>query len=253
MTHLRLAGRAGTLLIPLAIAIAACSGSTASGVPSTAPGSSAGTGGPSAAPSTAPASQAPAASPGESIALPSLGAIPSFDLGQLANGLSEVDSFRVSITVNGAEQYKGVVVNKPVKAKDLVVPGGTRIVAIGDEVWLGTAGGELQPAPGAVATALLQNFDIGLMVSAYSGAGWAESSANMGTEQKNGVTATHYRIDGTTVAPGFNSLPAGAALDVWIAEAGYVVAVEATGFQGGDVSIQVTGVDDPANKIERPS
>jgi hypothetical protein len=31
------------------------------------------------------------------------------------------------------------------------------------------------------------------------------------------------------------------------------VAVEATDFPGGDVSIQVTGVDDPANKIERPS
>jgi hypothetical protein len=250
MTHLRLAGRAGALLIPIALVIAACSGAASSGAPSSAPGSSAGTGnGPSAPASQAPASQPPAASVG---AIPSIGAIPSFDLGQLANHLAEVDSFRISITVNGTEQYKGIVVNKPTKASDLVVPGGTRIVTIGDEVWLG-AGGPLRPAPAALAQGILKNFDIGLMVSAYSGAGWAESSAEVGTEQKNGVTAKHYRIDGTTIAPGFNSLPAGAALDVWIAEAGHVVAVEATDFPGGDVSIQVTGVDDPANKIERPS
>jgi hypothetical protein len=252
MTHLRHAGWAGALLIPIALVIAACSGAASSSAPSTAPGSSAGTGnGPSAAPATrAPASQPPAASDG---AIPSIGAIPSFDLGQLVDHLAAVDSFRVSITVNGTEQYKGIVVNKPVKASDLVVPGGTRIVTIGEEVWLGTAGGALQPAPAALAQGLLKNFDIGAMVSAYSGAGWAESSANMGTEQKNGVTATHYHIDGTTIAAGFNSLPAGATLDVWIAEAGHVVAVEANDFPGGDVSIQVTGVDDPANKIERPS
>ena len=31
------------------------------------------------------------------------------------------------------------------------------------------------------------------------------------------------------------------------------LAWESTGFGGSDMSIQVTGVDDPANKVERPA
>lgn len=255
MTDLRLAGRAGALLIPIALVIAACSGATSSGAPSTAPGSSAGTGGPSAAPSAAPASQAPTASAGQpSLALPSLGAIPSFDIGVLASSLSKLDSYRVSITIKGVETYKGVVVTKPVLSRDLTISGTTRIVVIGDEAWIGQGTGPLQQAPGAMATALFKNYDPTLLVAAFSGEGWAESSLEVGTEQKNGVSAKHYRVDGTTIAAGFSGLPAGATVDVWIAEdKGYLVASEAAGFPGGDLSIQVTGVDDPANKIERPS
>ena len=105
-----------------------------------------------------------------------------------------------------------------------------------------------------MATALFAAYDPTLLVAAFSGGAWAESSLDKGTEQKNGVSAKHYRIDGTTLAAGFSGLPPGATIDVWIAEdKGYLVASEATGFPNGDMSIQVSGVDDPANKIERPS
>lgn len=251
MTILRTAGRAGTLLIAMALAIAACGGSTTSGAPS---GSSGTGGGTSAAPTTTAATPNPAATSGGTAAAPSVAiAIPSFDIGQLAAGLANVDSYRVSITIAGVEQYKGVVVTKPVLSRDLTVVGGTRIVVIGDEAWVGQAGGPLQAAPNAMATALFMNYDPTLMVAAFSGAGWAESSLDKGAEQKNGVSAKHYRVDGTTLVAGFSGLPAGATIDVWIADEGYLVAAEVSGFPGGDMSIQVTGVDDPANKVERPS
>ena len=246
MTLTRTAGRAGAFLIPFALAIAACSGATSSTAPSAAAGSSAG-----ASTATTPSA---AATSGASSAAPSIAiALPSFDIGQLTAGLANVDSYRVSITVAGVEQYKGIVVTKPVLSRDLTMAGGTRIVVIGDDAWMGQAGGPLQAAPSAMATALFKNFDPTLMVAAFSGAGWSESALDKGTEQKNGVSATHYRIDGTTLAAGFSGLPAGATIDTWISDKGILVAVEATGFPGGDMSIQVTGIDDPANKVERPS
>ena len=48
---------------------------------------------------------------------------------------------------------------------------------------------------------------------------------------------------------------AASAINFWIADEGYLVAWESKGMggPGGDTSIQVTGVDDPANKVEHPS
>ena len=49
-------------------------------------------------------------------------------------------------------------------------------------------------------------------------------------------------------------MPAGASIDVWVADAGYLVAWEMSGFEEGqDLSIQVTGVNDPANVVEAPA
>ena len=55
------------------------------------------------------------------------------------------------------------------------------------------------------------------------------------------------------LAAGFSGLPSGAAIDTWISDEGFLVGLEATGFPGGDMSIQVSDVDDPANKVDRPS
>ena len=59
-------------------------------------------------------------------------------------------------------------------------------------------------------TGLFASYDPTLLVAAFSGPVWAQSAANKGTEQKNGVSTTHYQIDGTTLANGFSGLPAGA-------------------------------------------
>ena len=247
MTTFGVAGRAGVLFIPIALLLAACSGGTASGAP-TATGATTGTTAPSAS-TGAVASQEPAASADASFPI----AIPSFDVGAITKGLENVDSYRISITVNGVEQYKGVVVTKPVLSRDIEISGGTRIVVIGNEAWVAQGNEPLKAVPEQLATTMFAAFDPTLMVGAFSGPEWAQSSLDKGAEEKNGVPTHHFLIDSTTAVGGFSGVPAGASINIWIADEGYLVAWESTGFGGSDMSIQVTGVDDPANKVDRPS
>ena len=244
MTHIHAAGRAGTLLIPIALLLTACGGGTGSAAPAT----SAGTSGATASTGTEP-SQASGESPDASFPI----AIPSFDVSAITKGLENVDSYRISITVNGVEQYKGVVVTKPVLSRDLTVSGGTRIVVIGDEAWVANGSEPLKPVPSQIATTMFAAFDPTLLVGAFSGPEWAQSSLDKGVEEKNGVQAHHFLIDSSTAVGGFSGVPAGAAINIWIADDGYLVAWESTGIGGSDMSIQVTGVDDPTNKVDRPS
>jgi hypothetical protein len=252
MPFIRSASRTGALLIPFALVLAACgasagSGSPAAGVPSN---ETSDTAAPTAAPSTGgvlPSGLLPSG------LLPSGLAIPSFDISEITKGLANVDSYRVSISVGGEEVYKGTVVTKPVLARDVTVKGGTRIVVIGSDAWVAQSGGPVTKVPEVMATGLFAAFDPSLLVGAFSGPEWVQSSLDQGVEQKNGVSAHHYHIDSSTAAGGLTGLPAGASVDVWRADEGYLVAFEAKGIQGGDISIQVTGVDDPANKVETPS
>jgi len=248
MTRITIAGRAAALFLPIAFLLAACSGGTSSAAPSASSGTSAATAAPAPSTGTVP-SQATGESPGASFPI----AIPSFDLSAITKGLENVDSYRVSIVVNGIEQYKGVVVTKPVLSRDLTISGGTRIVVIGDEAWVANGSEPLKSVPSQLATTMFAAFDPTLLVGAFSGAEWAASSTNKGTEEKNGVNATHYRIDGSSVAAGFSGLPAGATIDTWVSDEGFLVGLETTGFPSGDMSIQVTNVDDPSNKVDRPS
>jgi hypothetical protein len=244
MTRSRTTGRAGAFLIPIAIALAACGGGTASGAPSS------GASNAPVPPSTAPVDSA---EPSSGLVLPSGLAIPSFDLSQLTAGLANVDSYKVVITVGGKETYSGTVVTKPVLSRDLMISGTTHVVVIGNEAWVGASGQPLKAVPEAMATGIFAAFDPTLLVGAFSGPEWAASSANKGTETKNGVSATHYSIDSSSIANGFSGLPAGATIDTWISDAGFLVGLETTGFPSGDMSIQVSNVDDPANKVDRPS
>ena len=246
MTHITTAGRAGALLIPIALLLAACDGATGSAAAT----ASGGTSGATAAPSTGTVpSQATGESPDASFPI----AIPSFDVSAITKGLENVDSYRISITVNGVEQYKGVVVTKPVLSRDLTVSGGTRIVVIGDEAWVGQGIEPLKSVPSQMAAPMFAAFDPTLLVGAFSGPEWAQSSLDKGIEEKNGVQAHHFLIDSTTAVGGFSGVPAGAAINIWIADEGYLVAWESTGIGNSDMSIQVTGVDDPTNKVDRPA
>jgi hypothetical protein len=247
MTESRSMRAAGIVGIGFAIFVGACSGSTGSGAPS---------GGPSAI-----ASAAPSATPAESVApsaaaapgLPSLPiAIPSFDIGELTKGLANVDSYKVAITIGNDQSLTGTVVTKPELARDYTLKDGTHIIVIGDKAWLGKGTATPQQVPDAMASGLFAMFDPTLLVGAFSGPAIAAGAANQGTETKNGVQATHYHVDSTTGA-GLSRIPAGASVDLWIAEEGYLVALEAKGMSSGDFSIQVTDVDDPANKVVAPS
>jgi len=251
MSVLRPVSRAGAFLIPLAMALAACSGSSgSSGSPAAAEAS--GTAAPPVPPassgteaSQAPGSQAPAASD-----LP----IPSFDISSITAALANVDSYRVSIKVDGVDTYSGVVVTKPVPARDVKIKDGTRVVVIGPDAWVSQGGGPLTKVPAAMASGLFAAFDPSVLLAAFSAPAWAQSSLDQGVEKKNGVDARHYHIDSTTLVNGFTGLPAGAMVDFWIAtDGGYLVGLESTGTTGGNLSIEVDGINDPANKIQTPS
>ena len=246
MTRFRIAGRAGVTFIPIALLLAACAGGTASGAPT-------GTGGTSAATAaTSPSAGAVETSAPSDGAFPSF-AIPSFDVGAITRGLENVDSYQIAITVNGVEQYKGTVVTKPELSRDITISGGTHIVVIGDEAWVAQGSEPLKAVPAQIASSMFAAFDPTLMVGMFAGPEWAANSLDKGVEQKNGVSAHHYLIDATTVTGGLTAMPAGASINLWIADEGYLVALESTGMGNGDLSIQVTDVDDPSNVVERPS
>ena len=249
MVHLRHTSRAAVVL-PIALILAACGGATTPSVGAATPVTPA-----SAAPSQ---SSAPSQEPAASDAVPSIGAIPSFDLGELAGSLKGVDSYRVKIEVAG-ETYTGVVVTKPILSRDLLIgtgPSATHVVVIGDRAWIGQGSGPLAPAPAEMTGPMLGFFDPAILLGAFAKASLA-SSQDLGTETKNGVNSHHYKSNASLLGGGTLGLPAGSSIEFWTAvDGGYLVSYATTGLggvAGGDMTIDVTNVNDPANKVKTPS
>lgn len=247
MTEFRRAGLLAALLVSLALAVAACGGSAATSTP-------------------APVGDATPAPAGEATPAPDVtpvgeatpaDAIPTFDLGAFG-AIPGVDSYRTSFSVGGVEQYQTVVVTKPVLSKLITSfsdgVASTRYIVVGPDSWMAEgADGKFEPVPAALGNSMLLAFDPTLMLSAYSNLDLTQGAIDQGTESKNGIQAHHLRIEPASVIGAAVAMPPGAAIDLWIAEAGYVVAWEMTGFEAGqDVSIQITGLNDPANKVEAP-
>jgi hypothetical protein len=253
MIDRRRAGLLGVFLILSALLVAACGGgATATATPT-----------PVAPVEATPTPEEPA---GEATPTPDGGgeatpdvALPTFDLSALTGGIPGVDSYRTSFSVDGELGYESVVVTKPVLSKDITTytdgEPSTKFIIIGDEVWTADgADAEYQSVPSELGNAMLMAFDPALMLGAFGGANITGIGGLVGTEDKNGVQARHIKIDQTTAAGFAASMPAGSSIDIWVAEAGYLVAWEMSGFEAdSDISIQVTNVNDPANKVERPS
>jgi hypothetical protein len=240
----------GALLLIAVLLVAACGGgATATATPTpVAPGDATPT----------PAAEATPTPEGGGEATPDM-ALPTFDLNALTGGIPGVDSYRTSFSVDGELGYESVVITKPVLSKAITTYAdgepSTRFIIIGDEVWQADGpDAEYQSVPSELANAMLMVYDPALMLGMFGGANLAGVGGLVGTENKNGVQARHIKIDQTTAAGFAASMPAGASIDIWVAEAGYLVAWEMSGFEADqDVSIQVTNVNDPANKVERPS
>jgi hypothetical protein len=251
MTDLRSTIRLTTLIASAAIVIAACGSSASTASPP------AGSEAPAPPSVEAPASTAPSAAASEAPSAPDL-AIPSFDLSALTGSIPGADSYRASFSVGGVQQYQSVVVTKPELSKAITLfdsgTVGTRIIVIGSSAWMATgADGKFESVPATLATSMLVAFDPTALIGAYAHLDLASSAINVGTEQKNGVNARHLRIDSTTAVGAAAQMPAGSAIDLWVADQGYVVAFETTGLaSGADVAIEITGVNDPANKVEAP-
>ncbi len=227
------------MTIATSLLVSACGGATATSAPTVA----------GEAPTAPPVGATPVAATPETPG----GAVPSFDIGQLTAGLANVDSYRVSVSSNDKILFSGTVVTKPVLSRRIETEDGTFIV-IGSDTWISDDGVTFEKDASGFASQMLQAFDPTLYVALFSGPQWAQSALAVGQEEKNGVSTTHYRIDGSTLAGGFTGLPSGATIDMWIADSGILASLESTGFAGeGNVTIQVTDVDDPANKVEAPN
>jgi len=196
--------------------------------------------------------------------------------------LDALDSyaFRVEIestsTSNGVATtshsvYSGVVVNKPTKANSLQIAeldadgnatSGTEFVVIGAEAWLRDVGStEWTSMPAAQVGAMFQAFRPEQMFGTYF-AGFGGNFTTVGTENKNGVDATHYQGDEALGAllgsiAGVNGTWSS---DAWIANGGgFLVHSEAgveaaAGTDGGSFRI-VVDITDPnsAGPVERPA
>jgi hypothetical protein len=257
MLDLRHLTRLTALAVVTGLLAAACGGASASSAPaassaaSVAPSVEA----PSAAPSEAPASEAPAES-----AEPSLGALPTFNLEALTGALPGVDSYRSSTTIGGVKQYESVVVTKPELSKAITVYDDqgnvtNRYVIIGKDAWQADGpDGRFQSVPAELASTMLMAFDPALMLGAYAQVDWSSVATNQGMEEKNGIQAHHVRIDSTSFLGASGAMPAGSAIDIWVADAGYLVGWEMTGFPNdANFAIEVTNVNDSSNKVEKPS
>jgi len=243
---LRSPARLVAAVIVPALLVAACGGGAASTAPD----------GNVVSPTTAVALPSDVALP-SGLALPSDLAIPSFDLSGLVGNLKNVDSYKVLID-SGGETYSGTVITKPVAARDLLIGTGadaTHVVTIGDEAWMGTGDGPLESSPSALVASIIPLFDPSVLLSVFANQGILQYAENLGQEDKNGQPTTHYKVDVSKI-PNLAALgmPAGAALEMWVADDGYLVSFVAKDFggTGSDLAMDVTNVNDPANVVERP-
>jgi len=202
------------------------------------------------APATqAPATQAPAA---------------SIDVGGSASALAKLSSYKVTMQIVGtsSSSVETVVVNGATPAKEVTETTGSRVVRfveIGEDVWVdqGTGTFVKSAIPKASVDAMLQPFDLAVLLGSMQRQPDFSLLQNMGTEQKNGQSATHLHADQNTPLPaGSSPIPAGTVFDVWIAtDGGYLVAIEASGISStlSSLQIELTNVNDPSLKVEPPA
>lgn len=250
MTDRRRAGLSGALLMSSVMLVAACSsGATATPTPTPTPAPVG-----EATPPTAKATPTPEAPVVEATPV---GEIPSFDLSGLTNNLENVDSYQISLSVAGSTVYHATVVSQPEKAEEISLGEGadvTRVLRIGTDVWIAIGSEPYQKDDVGMANALVGSFSPLLLIGSFANGNIAAVSTDLGTEQKNGINTHHYRFDSTSSAAANFSMPAGAGLDFWVADDGYLVGYAFTGTAADqNVAIDVSNVNDPSNKVERPS
>ena len=246
-------------------------------------------GGSAATPTPRPAAATPAPAPPTAAGTAPAGAGAS-QLSNAAGALDNMTSYRFRVAVQGAGMggpaasggsgtvsMNGTVVLKPARALSVSMTGmggtGAAGVAVtytivGDKAWM-DLGGIAQPLPAGMLGSVEQSFDafspqkmFGQTFEQYLG-----GMKQVGEEQKNGVATLHLQADGQTlaaVAKAFgdtSGTPGDWTMDLWVArDGGYMVSAvtrgtyDVSGTQTSTVvSIDILGVNDPANKVVAPS
>jgi len=242
--------------------LAACGGSSATAAPvaPAAVGGSPASGGAPSQPSAAPS--VPVASVVPTAAQPSVG-----DLSNAATALSNVSSYKVSITTTGGTNPGSetmVVVRKPTPAESftaITASHTTRIVEIGSTVWIdeGTGTFVKTAIPASALSGMTSAFDPGTFLQRANKSTPLSALQTIGVETKNGVQAIHLRADHSTAVPaGQPTLPPGGTLDLWVsADGNYLVALELNGLISSSgitsVKLEVTNINDPSLSVSAPN
>lgn len=201
-----------------------------------------------------------------------------FDLIGAADALADLKSYRVSVLSRGlvpSSAADGRVTmtstlvqgNHPaatftvagVDGFDGLASGVLHAVVIGEEAWLRSGTGRWVKSPGGAADfdALFTALSPTELVGNFESLGPA--FVKIGPETKNGSATDHYRVDVTSPAASDAGLTSGG-VDAWIASrGGALIAIAADGTVDVDgtatpvvLRIDVTHIDDPANKVRPP-
>jgi hypothetical protein len=256
--------------VVVGLLVAACSSGSPSSQPTTAGGGA----------TTGPGATETGGGPGGSQGVTAGGAF-----GTASNALNNLDSYKFDVEITsssnttfgsqGTTSFTGTVVHKPdmeqqldevVKDANGNVTSELHFLVIGSSAWTKqTASGAYTAVPAAAVGAMTQGFAAfrpeQLFGTAFGSLG--SDYSLVGSETKNGVNSQHFH--GSEAIGTFFSALSGTTgtwqSDVWLAsDGGYLVssnvaAAAATATQAGSFSIdvEITNVNDPANKLTPPS
>jgi hypothetical protein len=166
----------------------------------------------------------------------------------MTSTLIQGDHPAAAFTLNGLDGFEGLGT------------GPIQVIVIGDEAWLKSGNGRWTRSPGGAADfdAVFTTLSPSELVSGFEGL--APAFVKVGPEMKNGQASTHERAEASNPAAADAGVTEGS-IDVWVSRAGgRLVAVEADLTMDVDgvatpvlLTIEVTHVNDPANRIRPPA
>lgn len=220
----------------------------------------------------------PSSAPDPSDEVPTLRPAPSGDgpdLVAAADALADLESYRVSVVSRGLVEASSA--DGTVAMTSTLVQGGApaaeftmrgvagleggslEAIVIGDEAWVRSGGGRWLKSPGGAA-----DFDAAFTTLSPIAlvAGFEELAAaihRISTERRNGIPTLRYRAESGDPEAAAAGLTGGRA-DLWLAvDGGYLVALKIDGTWDVDgvptpilLEIDVSGIDDPANRVRPP-
>lgn len=246
--------RLGGPIMVLAVALAACGGSSPS--PSS--------GGEAQASSGAEESMGESMEPSVAeSAEPTDGAL---DVGKAADSVSGLTSYQLDVTVESAGETQTITIlatKSPVEASHYTMGGASpldMIVIDGEGAWIKQ--GDTWSAPQGGTDLYLSVFDFfapDRIVSTYRLGLYAANFAEQGSEERNGVSSTHFHLDASGISgPGSENFPDDGTFDLWVAnDGGYLVSLVFGGTdpetgERSDLTMDVSRVNDPSISIEAP-
>jgi hypothetical protein len=202
-----------------------------------------------------------------------------FDLIGAADALADLKSYRVAVmssglvpssATNGRVTMTSTLVQGDNPAAEFSMTGvdgfegagsgPLHAIVIGDRAWLRSGSGSWVRSPGGAADfdALFTTLSPTELVGSLQSLGPA--FVKVGPEQKSGRPTIHYRVDSADSAAVDAGLTSGS-VDVWISEAGgALISLAAEGTVDVDgtatpivLQIDVSGIDDSANRIRPPA